>query len=365
MAELAKRLKRARELAGLTQIQVARSLGLRGASTISQYESGRRRPDTTMLERLARLYGVSVGFFFEEDDPAPTDWPGALRKVAGGQEHGILTLVERVQAMAWLMAQAEPSYRPSRSEYRALDDSAHPTEAAFLAARYRGALAMATAPVASAKLFLEDQGIHVFVLSLDRGVRSLFFVHPALGPVVAINLNRPQHQFSVDLAHALAHALVHYDRPALACHNDSHAPTERFADSFAEHFLLPDDGILRWLAKQGLGHISNPSDVIRLAQAHRVSYALAKKRLGDLGKLRGARGRFDEIDPQTLALHLGYHPTPTDPRRAESPAERLPRKLIEWILAAIHRGILSADQAAKLLGVANSELQGLLRPRAR
>jgi transcriptional regulator with XRE-family HTH domain len=58
----ARRLREAREDAGLSQAQAARRLG-RGQSYVSKSESGERRVDVIELQAFAKLYGVPLSFF--------------------------------------------------------------------------------------------------------------------------------------------------------------------------------------------------------------------------------------------------------------------------------------------------------------
>ena len=58
----ARRLREAREEAGLSQAQAARRLG-RGQSYVSKSESGARRVDVIELKAFATLYGVPLSFF--------------------------------------------------------------------------------------------------------------------------------------------------------------------------------------------------------------------------------------------------------------------------------------------------------------
>lgn len=58
---LVERLKEARKLAGLSQGQVAKILGLHRPS-VSEMEAGNRRVSATELARLAEIYDVSVAW---------------------------------------------------------------------------------------------------------------------------------------------------------------------------------------------------------------------------------------------------------------------------------------------------------------
>lgn len=62
---LVERLKEARRLAGLSQGQVAKILGLHRPS-VSEMEAGNRRVSATELARLAEIYDVSVAWLLGE-----------------------------------------------------------------------------------------------------------------------------------------------------------------------------------------------------------------------------------------------------------------------------------------------------------
>lgn len=63
---IASRLRLSREMAGLTQGQVARSLNWH-RPTVSEIEAGRRRVSAEELTTLAKLYGVSATWVLGED----------------------------------------------------------------------------------------------------------------------------------------------------------------------------------------------------------------------------------------------------------------------------------------------------------
>ena len=64
---IASRLRLSREMAGLTQGQVAKNLGWH-RPTVSEIEAGRRRVSAEELTTLAEMYGVNVGWVVGEDD---------------------------------------------------------------------------------------------------------------------------------------------------------------------------------------------------------------------------------------------------------------------------------------------------------
>ena len=66
---IASNLRLAREMAGLTQGQVAKNLGWH-RPTVSEVEAGRRRVSAEELSALAELYGVDVGWVIGEDPPS-------------------------------------------------------------------------------------------------------------------------------------------------------------------------------------------------------------------------------------------------------------------------------------------------------
>ncbi|MEM1010632.1 MAG: helix-turn-helix transcriptional regulator [Planctomycetota bacterium] len=64
---LARRLRWAREQAGLSQGQVAKKIDVH-RPTISQIESGQRNVKTEELSRLADIYGVKESWLIKGDD---------------------------------------------------------------------------------------------------------------------------------------------------------------------------------------------------------------------------------------------------------------------------------------------------------
>lgn len=68
---MSQNIKKAREIAGLSQKQVALELGV-SAPTVSDWESGKICPTAKKLARLAQLLGVSTDYLLgRTDEPTP------------------------------------------------------------------------------------------------------------------------------------------------------------------------------------------------------------------------------------------------------------------------------------------------------
>lgn len=70
--DLATKLKRFRLQVGFTQKNVAEILNI-SRSTYTYYELGKTSPDPATLNRIARLFGLSVEEFFEDEVPVQSD----------------------------------------------------------------------------------------------------------------------------------------------------------------------------------------------------------------------------------------------------------------------------------------------------
>jgi transcriptional regulator with XRE-family HTH domain len=73
MSALAKRLKEARQRAGLTQERLGILAGIdemSASARMNQYERGKHAPDWLTVQRLAAVLQVPVAYFYADDDDA-------------------------------------------------------------------------------------------------------------------------------------------------------------------------------------------------------------------------------------------------------------------------------------------------------
>lgn len=74
------RLRELRRIKGMTQLQLAREVGL-SASAIGMYEQGRREPDNDTLARLCALFDVSSDFLLGKERYTEQDLDEVIEQV--------------------------------------------------------------------------------------------------------------------------------------------------------------------------------------------------------------------------------------------------------------------------------------------
>lgn len=71
MSSFAKRLKEARQQAGLSQEKLGVLAGIdemSASARMNQYERGKHMPDISIVERLAEVLSVPVAYFYVDED---------------------------------------------------------------------------------------------------------------------------------------------------------------------------------------------------------------------------------------------------------------------------------------------------------
>lgn len=365
--QLGLRLRRARENAGLTQAAAAEALGL-SPPAVNQYETGKRGVDALTLERLGRLYGVSLRFFFGED-ASRADWEEALlartAQFAPEARSGVLQLITALHDLVLLhertgttpLQEPHPPFAPLPEAIVA------PREVALWAEKTRRYFDLGVAPLPDLRGFLENQGFQVFAVPLGPGpeaLSGLFFQHPELGPIIALNADQAYTRRPFTMAHELAHALFHYDREVVLCRSHDQRPLERFADCFASFFLVPPEALQDYLTRSGWREVSSPEQIVHLARYFGVSYGAMYQRLTDDRRL-ATRARVSDVKPIALAKALGYSPSRFEFGERPLPLEeRLPRVFLELAGEAIRERRLSAQRVAEMLGISELELEDRL-----
>lgn len=257
--ELARRLKAAREAAGLTQEEVAKAIDVPRPG-ITQMESGKRSVSGIELDKLASLYGLDVrGLLAGGDsdvgglaarfrsDGALVDRPDVLAALQKCLQIG--------RELAGLEAIVGLERRPATVVYGG------PAPTSIFSAISQGARAaederrrhgFGDGPVEDLIDFLENHGVRTAIIDLPPEVSGLMLVDAEAGPLVVANQSQYVLRRTFSFAHEYAHVLFDRDARGLVSRSgDGASLTEVRANAFAGGFLMPEAGIRRMLAEFG------------------------------------------------------------------------------------------------------------------
>jgi Zn-dependent peptidase ImmA (M78 family)/transcriptional regulator with XRE-family HTH domain len=371
---LGRRLQQAREQARMSQKEAAQHLEVTAAA-LSQYESGKRKIGALALGRLARLYGVPLSSLFSErESEERPDWERALLGKTEGLSpegrKGVAKLVRRARQFHELhgLAGVETPKTPHHP-FEPLPERNYPGEEVELfAEEARDFFDLGSAPLPEVKSFLEQFGAFVFGIPLgdaDKDLSGLFFTHPELGPVVAVNSDQYYGRRPFTLGHELAHVLFHYDRPSILCRSREKPPSERFADSFSARFLVPRKALLERLRTMDVEKVQHPETIVHLSRHFGISYLAMYHRLRAEGKIDRSAADYKDVRPLGLARQLGYAPSSQEYGGGDWPLEdQLPQRYIELTHKAWDDGAISKRRAAEVLGISHLELEDRMEEEA-
>lgn len=268
------RLKVARQLAGLKQVELAQLVELTPPA-VSQYENGLHAPSAPVLTRLAVGLGFPRGFFLV-GGASPTPSPAFFRSLRSTPQRER----DRAAAFAWLVARVveavEAHVRLPQCDLRLdLGLPPAPTRADMevAAAAAREALGVPAGPVANVVRLLEAHGAAVATFSDGDPRLSAFSQWHGARPIVVFCLGKgDKARQRYDGAHELAHLALHAE-PEPGNH-----VLEQQADEFSSAFLMPAEqiepflprGRVRWDELEELKRVWGASMQALLVRAHRL-----------------------------------------------------------------------------------------------
>jgi Zn-dependent peptidase ImmA (M78 family)/DNA-binding XRE family transcriptional regulator len=349
---LASRLREARVEKGLRQEDAAARLGV-ARTTIINIEKALRRVRPQELVALAGLYERPLNELLR---PAPAPEPLAVQfRLAPSQRPDDVSLRLAIDELGRLCDDYVELERLLDASLARREPPPYVVEgfeqaAAEVAGAERSRLSLGDGPALQLRDLLEEEvGLRIFSMPLPRGTAGLFAYANELGGCVAINAAHPSGRQVLSLAHEYAHFLTTRDRAEVtALRAYSRVPeSERFADAFARHFLMPSSGVIRHFNNLKRSRPGNPTrgDLVRLAHFYRVSLEAMVLRLEDLRLVRV--GTWDELRASGFKVHealelLDLSQEPPDTRL-------LPRRYEQLAVEAYLRGIISEGQFARFL----------------
>lgn len=381
------RLRQAREAAGFTQQEAADGIGV-SRPTLSQIEAGRTRVDSLGLRKLSTLYRWSLDAFFQGESQAtgPSALPVSrveelLRERLAGSpatDRAVLAhFLEFCQNLAFLrkLLERPPKAPPPPHD---LGPRARKYAAEAAATEERGWLGLGDSPVGE-RIFdlLDDLGVPTYRTALqDDRISGLLVRHPAAGWVIFINAAQYRWRRVFTAAHEFGHLLFHSPDQLVACRifdpnqESEDVTAEAFVNAFASEFLMPENGVKRFLKEIGAATDRlGAEEVVRLQRYFGVSFQAMLYRLQRLRLM-------SEVDVQTLkegtkpvalAWRLGYQPDADEFRLTDSDedesslVQRFPREYLALVFEAFGSGRISNGRAAELLQLDRGEFDRFYR----
>lgn len=358
LRQLGERLQKARKRQGLTQAAAAQMIGV-ARTTITAIEKGERRIKASELLKLAEAYGREVSDFVH-DRPQIDLAQVQFRSSASITLEDEALITQAVDLLAELCANYleleqitnQPLVRnyPPLFQYKRLRTA---QAAESLAITERNRLGLGDGPIPALRDIMEKEvGLRIFYLALKPSgkISEVYFFEPNLGACIAINLlhekNKGRCRWS--LAHAYAHFLAHRTKTTVSLKNqDRRKPeSERFADDFANFFMMPTNGLMQRfnVLYQSKGSVT-AADLVKLAHYYGVSFQALVLRLEDMrlipsGVWEKLKERGFKVDEARAKLGLEAIPEPT---------EMLPSRYIQLAVLAYHLGEITEGELAHYL----------------
>lgn len=301
MNTLAERLIAARKARGITQDVAAARLDV-SRPTFIAIEKGNRRPKPEELIALASLYETTVNELLREG-PAPPKIAPHLRsfiesdKEDGALQDAIAKLTSFVDDYQFLEATVG-----SRGTISAPDRIGKPhgslsSFAEHCANQERKRLGLGShEPISFLRQTLEDVGVHIFMDGLDSRLAGLYAFVEGFGYCILINRKHPRDRRRWTIAHEYGHFLFDRDRPGVDFVQPMQRKpeNERFADAFAENFLMPKEGVKkRFYDILERNNDVNVGDVCRMSDHYGVSLMAMTLRLEAISLI--PKGSWDAI----------------------------------------------------------------------
>lgn len=342
------RVRELRAQQKLSQTQLGAAVGL-DQSAISRIEKGVRPVATHELLDLAEALSTTTGSLLGQSAGTPAlVLAGRLTEPAAAHD-AVDRAREILEAADLLERVAGPVPAPTPIEVSAPAMRSPHAHGRQLAKAARSALGLGElAPVPDLVAILEARlGAHVAFEPLPDGTHGLCATIPG-ATVILVNSTETTGRQRYTMAHELAHLLV---GDLVGAHEVTHADGpkthgEKRADSFAAHFLGPDDALRTYVGDRAM----TPAVVGEVVHYFGLSLQAAGWRLVNAGLItKSERESLMAYGLRGVAAAAGL---PDDLSRLPSPeaGRRPPRRLLSHAVDAYERGVIGAGLLADIVG---------------
>lgn len=342
MVTLGERLKMARAMSGLALREVAERVGV-SHTAISKYERGLNVPSSSVLLRLAEALGVKLDYLFRPTsivlDPEIVHYRCRRRcgvKARNQVQGEVCECMERYLEVESLFGELESFSKPKIDlEVNRLEDIEG------LAVALRANWELGHDPIENLMAVFEDKGVRVCLVQGCEGFDGLcVWVQEGI-PVIAAGRDMPGDRQRFNLAHELAHLLLH-----LGPDVGEEAAAQRFAGAF----LAPEPAVRAELGEHR--RELDPHELYLLKHQYGLSMQAWVRRAKDLGII-------EETSYQRICQRfsqLGWRKR--EPWEQVTPEE--PKHMQQLVFRALAEDMISRSRAKELLGEEIAEVESVV-----
>ena len=289
------RLKRVREMLGLSLMQVSEQIGFNSYQVLSNIEKGIRAVKVSELSKLCKIYSKDSFFFLQEEEPDVKEplfaWRAKSDTIKAKQIEAkvdqILTNYHLLEQITGLDQDTVFSPWEKSNSYLNFNDVEKKAEELI------ESLSLGTRPYKNLVDTLEEElKIKVIFQNLE-GSGSAISTKGDYGYAIIVDSNEAPWRRNYNLAHELFHILAEYYFPLEEIHQtgaeDKKPIAEKLADAFASALLIPKNQLDRELDKRLKGNVTSLIELIRIAIDFGVSTQALLWRLVKIGKIQEER----------------------------------------------------------------------------
>ncbi len=189
-------------------------------------------------------------------------------------------------------------------------------------------------------------GLRIFYIEMPRKFSEMYAYTDELGGCFAVNALHSEERRRWSLAHGYFHFLANRERGEVYGDDvyQRKPESERFADAFADYFLMPSAGLIRRYNEAKQQGSLTPATLCIWANYYGVSVEAITRRLESMRLL--ATGSWARLRPtlkvRELQRQLGLEDIPAN-------SKKLPARFVYLVFEAWRLGQLGEDQLARHL----------------
>lgn len=368
--EIGRRLRLARENAGIRQDDAALIIGM-SRPTLVSIEKGVRRVRIQEIQMLAHYYGVSVNALLRRE-AVHTDLMPRFRKLKETEDthttEAIRLLNDLIKADVEMENMLGIERRRNYPPERGINEGDVLALAERHAKELRDWLGLGPGPIADIFSVIElGLGIRLYQrrLSSASKVAGLFTFDEAVGACIFLNANHPLPRRIQSAAHELGHFYGTRHSPEVLEEDEKFlSRDERYANAFGRAFLTSTESFSESFRQ--LKEITGKTTrrlIILLSQQYNISRQACGLRLEELGLVKKGTWAWFENNGGITEEHvrevLGEMTYRIDPIKSDADRS-VSHRMSLMAHAAWKRELMSEGQLADLLKVGRVELRGII-----